>query len=114
VRIVGTGNSTGNGWNSYTEVEINWSWGEGIHDRTEECGFTVYPVPASERIFVGLPADMDRAVVRILDLAGREMDTRPVSCSGWFPVDRLASGLYVVSVTHRDGVFTKNILILHE
>jgi hypothetical protein len=111
VRIEGLGNSTGNGWNSYTEIRVNLQGETGIEYEQSGTGFTVFPVPAVHGIYIRFPLWKEETAVYFTNARGQSYETRLTGRSTWIPTERFASGLYVVTIPQPQGILRKKIMI---
>jgi hypothetical protein len=83
-----------------------------VTDHSAESDFTIFPVPASDYLVVNMPAGA--TILTITDLSGNRIaGINPDSERIIIPVSDLPSGLYIVSVSTRQGrhyskAFVKN------
>ena len=100
VRILGFGNSTGSGWNSYEEVEI---YGDSncaslsVEDETLSNQISVYPIPSTDG-FINIQSPQQAiGQVEIYDLKGNIILQRNLNAiNGQLNLRQLASGVYLL------------------
>jgi hypothetical protein len=74
--------------------------------------FSIYPNPASDNVYLELPAETPPGVLEILDISGRM-----VKYQNWLPGDRevsltgLAAGTYSLRITTQSQVFVARLVV---
>ncbi len=70
-----------------------------VEDELLQQQFAIYPNPASDKVNVSIPTQLQTAHVRIFNVLGRQvLDTRITPVNNAIDISRLSSGAYIVSV----------------
>jgi hypothetical protein len=87
------------------------------YESAEDLGFTLYPNPASDGVFISF-SDASQRILQIVlrDVSGRMVDTVPVSNSDrlsefYVDLSDYAKGLYLLEVQTDRGAAAKKLLI---
>ncbi len=85
-----------------------------VNEIKDQDGFSVYPVPASQELFVVLP-ETGRWQIQVIAVTGQIMDSRSVESSAGSPVSlnlsNFTSGIYFVKAQSNGQVFYARIII---
>jgi hypothetical protein len=85
-----------------------------VNEINDQDGFAVYPVPASQELFVQLP-ESGRWQIQIIAVTGQIMQNRSVESFGGSPVSlnlsNVTSGIYFVKAQSNGQVFYARIII---
>jgi hypothetical protein len=85
-----------------------------VSEVSGQDGFLVYPVPASQELFVQLP-EGGRWQIQIIAVTGQIMESRSVESTAGAPfslnVSTLKSGIYFVKAQNNDQVFFARIIV---
>jgi streptogramin lyase len=84
----------------------------GIDEAREIGNIMIYPVPASDVLYISLPAGKLNSILKILDPAGRTVYEQAAFAGGAIPVSHLANGVYGVSLTDGESHFSGRFIIL--
>jgi hypothetical protein len=98
---------------AYGEVEdycVNLQLADGVENMTSLANFQVYPNPATEKVNLILPSNIQKFQLRILSNDGKcvkqlTTDSRSISVSD------LASGYYIVEVISESGIARTKICV---
>ena len=98
---------------AYGEVEdycVNLQLADGVENMTSLANFQVYPNPATEKVNLILPSNIQKFQLRILSNDGKcvkqlTTDSRSISISD------LASGYYIVEVISESGIARTKICV---
>ena len=88
----------------------------GIDAFTDDIGFSVYPNPATDRLWVELTIRQpERAVVSLINAHGQVVETREYGEAGpgkiYFNLKGLSPGLYMVRLTHGHHFHIEKIIL---
>lgn len=99
VRILGFGNSTGSGWNSYEEVEI---YGDSncaslSAEEVTPQSFNVYPIPSIDGFITIQATQQAIGEVEVFDTKGNVILQKTINdLNGQINLSKLASGIYLL------------------
>lgn len=100
VRILGFGNSTGSGWNSYEEVQIEGDANcasLSTQEATLANTISVYPVPTKDNYIYVQSRNQVLGLIQIYDLRGTLVLEKHVnSIQGSLNISKLARGMYLL------------------
>jgi hypothetical protein len=86
-------------------------WNAGINELDNSLKMSVYPIPATERLMVGMPAGMAANFVSIMNIDGQELLRQEVKESHTIiDVSSLPGGVYFVKVTGEQSVLVKKFI----
>ncbi len=94
-------------------VEPDSSVVAAVHNVTSAGSVTIYPNPATDKIFIGLQGTKASSV-RIIDLSGREITTVAVKANATvveIPVVDLTNGIYFAEINAASGTITKKVVV---
>lgn len=93
------------------DTVINWyNSATGIQKINKQLSFSIFPNPAHTS-FTIQGAEINDAVVSIVDITGKVLNTYTLTNSHSVQIDDLSPGLYLVKITTEKGSATKRLLI---
>lgn len=88
----------------------------GIKEIEQEITFNIYPNPANNSVTIQLGnMDFSNTNVVVTDILGQVVKVIPKSASSSIiiPLDDFATGMYFVTITHREKQLTKKLMVQH-
>lgn len=82
----------------------------GVTEKNRNSGFNLFPNPSKG--FVTIDSEMDRGMVKVTDLSGKEVMRSNFSSSRFtLALDKLESGLYIITLSNEQQVMTKKLIL---
>jgi len=90
----------------------------GTATRSEEATanaiVSIYPNPVSNELKVDMGDYVEPVSVNVTDMVGRRMMTKTITGSAKISIDKLGTGIYLITVTDKKGVIIKQDKIVKE
>lgn len=81
-----------------------------VEEETELSGLSLYPNPATDFVKIQTPFSYNNIEVKMSDTSGKQIDIK-ISDDNTIDVSRIASGLYLVTITIDNASTTKKLVI---